>query len=142
MFMHKQITLQNASKSPLKYPLLSLKPGLNAQLIINADDFGSNSDINAAIVSCFEKKLINSTTIMVNMKGFEEAVKLASVHGLKNNIGLHVCLTEGKSLTDLSGTGLTDQNGNFITGKIFSKPSILLSPSTRGKIKTEIKAQF
>src|SRR4051812_20282926 len=141
--MHSQITVQNTSKALEKYPALGLKPDLSAQLIINADDFGGDSDINAAIVSCFKKKLINSTTIMVNKEGFEEAVRLASVHGLKNNIGLHVNLTEGKTLTDLSGTGLTDHNGNLIMGgKVFSKPGMLISSSTRSKIKTEIKAQY
>jgi predicted glycoside hydrolase/deacetylase ChbG (UPF0249 family) len=115
---------------------------LGSKLIINADDFGYNSNINAAIVTCFKKNLITSTTIMVNMDGFEEAIRLASVHRLESNIGLHVNLTEGKPLTDLSGTGLTDQNGNFIMQVVFSKPSILISPSTRKKIKTEIKAQY
>src|SRR4051794_35950963 len=117
--MHNQMTLQNASGFLLKYPSPSLKSSSGAQSIINADDFGCNSNFNAAIVSCFEKNLINSTTIMVNMEGFEEAVKLASIHGLKNSIGLHVNLTGGRPLTDLSGTGLTDQNGNYILGKIF-----------------------
>jgi predicted glycoside hydrolase/deacetylase ChbG (UPF0249 family) len=140
--MHSQMTLQSASKVLLKYPAPSLQRDLSAQLIINADDFGANSDINAAIVSCFEKNLINSTTIMANMEGFEEAVKLASVHGLKNNIGLHVNLTQGKPLTDLSGTGLTDEHGNFIAGKIFAKPGMLLPQSTRSKIKKEIEAQY
>ncbi|TKK70335.1 ChbG/HpnK family deacetylase [Ilyomonas limi] len=113
----------------------------NSKLIINADDFGCNSIINAAIVSCFCKGIINSTTIMVNMDGFEEAVKLAYHNGFANNIGLHVNLTEGHPLTDLAGTGLTNQNGQFIM-QAASNPRNLLSPFTKSKIKSEIREQY
>ena len=43
--------------------------------IINADDFGLSSSVNK-IVESFNNGLINSTTLMANMPGFEEAVEL------------------------------------------------------------------
>lgn len=46
-------------------------------MIINADDFGYNQSVNRAIDECFKKKLINRTTIMVNMPYAEEAAVLA-----------------------------------------------------------------
>ena len=46
-------------------------------LFVNADDFGLSHEVNMAIVEAFKKGLINNTTIMVNMPGFEEAVRLA-----------------------------------------------------------------
>lgn len=110
-------------------------------LIINADDFGYNQNVNSAIVHCFQKNLINSTTIMANMEGFEEAVKLARQHEFTNKIGLHIHLTEGKPITDLSGTGLIDNNGEFIR-KAFSNPNLLFSTSLRNRIKNEIKQQY
>jgi hypothetical protein len=111
------------------------------KLIINADDFGCDKNINAAIVACFQKNIINSATIMVNMDGFEEAIKLANEHGFQNKIGLHVNLTEGKPLTDLSDTGLTDSNGVFIMDAIRS-PRIFFSSHIKRKIKAEIEAQY
>ena len=47
------------------------------KIIINADDFGLNSSVNKAIVESFNNGLINSTTLMANMPGFEEAVEMA-----------------------------------------------------------------
>ena len=111
------------------------------KLIINADDFGYSDNINAAIVSCFQKDIINSTTIMVNMEGFDEAVKLAREHGFADKIGLHINLTEGKPLTDFSGTGLIDENGVFIMEAI-SNPLIFFSHITKNKIKYEIREQY
>lgn len=110
-------------------------------LIINADDFGINSNVNAAIMECFAKDLINSTSLMANMEGFDEAVQLAFEHGLTDRIGLHINLTEGRPLTDLSGTGLTDKYGNFIMGAVW-KVRLAFSPNTRKKIKNEITAQY
>lgn len=111
------------------------------RLIINADDFGYSSPVNTAIVSCFNKELINSTTIMANMENFEEAVSMAYQHGFNNQIGIHINLTEGKPLTDLSGTDMVDQKGRFIMGHI-SKPFSLFSASTLRKIKREMREQY
>lgn len=111
------------------------------KLIINADDFGYSDNINAAIVSCFQKDIINSATIMVNMDGFDEAIKLARQHGFADKIGLHINLTEGKPLTDFSGTKLIDENGVFIM-KAISNPLIFFSSFTKNKIKSEIREQY
>lgn len=113
----------------------------NPRLIINADDFGYNHSVNIAIVSCFKKGIINSTTIMANMEGFEEAVRMAYQNNFKDKVGLHVNLTEGFPLTDMSGTGLVDQHGKFVMG-VISKPFILFPPATRRKIKLEIISQY
>lgn len=112
-----------------------------SRLIINADDFGYNSNVNAAIVSCFQKKLINSTTMMANMIGFEEAVELAGRYGFKGKIGVHINLSEGKPLTDLWETDLIDQTGEYIMKAAFH-PYLLFSLYTRKKIKAEIRAQY
>ena len=68
-------------------------------IIINADDFGLNSSVNKAIVESFERGLINNTTLMAIMPGFEEAVDLARKHDLTKKIGAHLVLTEGFPLT-------------------------------------------
>jgi chitin disaccharide deacetylase len=68
-------------------------------IIINADDFGLNSSVNNAIKRLFNDKLINSTTLMANMPGFEEAVELAFNNKFQNRIGIHLNLDEGQLLT-------------------------------------------
>ena len=44
-------------------------------MVINADDFGYSESVNKAISDCFEKGLINRTTIMVNMPQAEAKVR-------------------------------------------------------------------
>jgi len=67
---------------------------------INADDFGLKSSVNKAIIEAFDKNYINSTTLMANMSGFDEAVYLIHKHQLNLKIGAHLVLTEGLPLTD------------------------------------------
>jgi predicted glycoside hydrolase/deacetylase ChbG (UPF0249 family) len=69
-------------------------------MIINADDFGYNSKINRAIVESFERGYCSSTTIMINMPGFDEASQLLHERRLQNHTGIHFVLTEGSPLTD------------------------------------------
>ena len=45
-------------------------------IYINADDFGLGTSVNKAIVECFNSGIINSTTLMANMPGFDEAIEL------------------------------------------------------------------
>jgi chitin disaccharide deacetylase len=68
--------------------------------VVNADDFGLNSTVNHAIIESFRKGLINSTTLMANMPGFDEAIELAHNDKIYNNIGIHLNITEGIPLTD------------------------------------------
>jgi predicted glycoside hydrolase/deacetylase ChbG (UPF0249 family) len=81
-------------------------------IIANADDFGSNASVNRAIVCCFEKGYINSTSLMTNMPGFEEAIELIHSKPFIKNIGVHINLAEGKPLTDIKSDYL-NQEGNW-----------------------------
>ena len=69
-------------------------------VVINADDFGLNSSVNRAIVELFERGLVQSTTLMANMPGFDEAVEMAHQEHLTGKIGIHLVLTEGTPLTE------------------------------------------
>lgn len=70
------------------------------QLIINADDFGLNTDANHSILEAFQQGLCSSTTLMANMPGFEEACEIAHEHKLTDSVGLHLNLGEGYPLVD------------------------------------------
>jgi predicted glycoside hydrolase/deacetylase ChbG (UPF0249 family) len=67
---------------------------------VNADDFGMNAETNLAIVEAFASGAISSTTLMVNMPGFEQACELSRSHNLAGKIGVHLNLTEGPPLTE------------------------------------------
>lgn len=68
-------------------------------LIINADDFGLSPGVNKGIIEAYQAGGISSTTLMVNMPCFADAVRLASLHP-ELGVGLHVNLTYGRPVSD------------------------------------------
>ena len=108
-------------------------------LIVNADDFGQSAVVNRAILDCFQKGLISSTTIMANMPGFDEAVELALAKGLQQNIGVHLNLTDGEPLVSAlrSNSSLCDKTGRFRRFR-----NRLLSASDCRMIAAEVSAQI
>jgi predicted glycoside hydrolase/deacetylase ChbG (UPF0249 family) len=70
------------------------------KLIINADDFGADHQINLAVLRAFESGLCSSSTLMANMPGFEEACEMVHDRGLASHVGLHLTLTQGSPVTE------------------------------------------
>ncbi|MEG0276376.1 MAG: ChbG/HpnK family deacetylase [Coprobacillus sp.] len=88
------------------------------QLLIRGDDLGYSEAVTLGMISAYEKGLVNSMALMVNMPYASEAVLLAKKHkGLC--LGLHVNVTNGKALApkELIPT-LIDDNGVFISSRI------------------------
>ena len=85
------------------------------RLIINADDFGWDENRTKAVLEAYRRGIVTTTTTMVNMPWFEKAVEMATGTGLFQNIGLHLCLTEGFPLTKtIRGSRLfCRENGSF-----------------------------
>lgn len=80
-------------------------------LIINADDFGYGSGINNGIIDSYQNGILTSTTLMANMPGFDQAVKLAKANpGL--GVGVHLVLTCGAPLL-ADQSSITAENGEF-----------------------------
>ncbi len=75
------------------------------RLIINADDFGFTSDVNAGIVHAHGHGILTSTTLMANGDAFEDAVRLAK-ETPSLDIGCHLVLVQGRSL--ISGQPLPE----------------------------------
>jgi predicted glycoside hydrolase/deacetylase ChbG (UPF0249 family) len=111
-------------------------------LIINADDFGLNHNVNTAIVQAFEGGYCSSATIMPNMPGFEEACELVRTHGLADHVGLHVVLTEGYPLTeDVNALRrFCAADGRFQLSR--RQRVIRLTTKEREALRTEMKGQI
>ncbi len=60
-------------------------------LIVNADDWGRNSDATDRCIDCYNKKRISAVSAMVFMEDSERAAEFASKHNL--NVGLHLNYT-------------------------------------------------
>lgn len=83
-----------------------------AKIIFNADDLGYSHGVNQGILFGYQNGVVNSSSLMVNMAYFEEAVEIISDNQL-NNIGLHFNLTEGKPILKNHRT-IVDDEGNFL----------------------------
>ena len=110
-------------------------------IIANADDFGLKTSINKAILYCFEKGYINSTSLMTNTACFDEAADIFHSNPVMHNIGVHVNLSEGKPLTNFSQAKYLDENGNWDNARILSKKQIL-SSGAKVAFSKEIHAQI
>ncbi len=84
------------------------------KIIINADDFGLTEGVNNGIVRAYREGILTSASLMVNMPGFEDALKLIRENpGL--DIGIHINIVRGKPvLPAYKVRTLTDKNGFFL----------------------------
>jgi hopanoid biosynthesis associated protein HpnK len=83
------------------------------QLIVNADDFGLTAGINRAVIEGHCCGIITSATLMANMPGFDEAVRLAREHP-SLDVGLHFNITQGRPVADAAKVrSLIDGHGEF-----------------------------
>jgi chitin disaccharide deacetylase len=68
--------------------------------VIVADDFGLDAPTTSGMLQAFQEGLISATSLLANMPGFDGAVAAAHDRRLRGAVGVHLNLTEGKSLTD------------------------------------------
>jgi len=90
---------------------------MSKQVIINADDFGLSPGVNEGIIQAYQAGGITSTSMMVNMPGFDHALSLArSLPDL--GIGLHFNLTYGRPVSDPALVpSLVKPDGSFHQGQ-------------------------
>ena len=69
-------------------------------MIINADDWGSDSATNSCTLKCVLNRVVSSVSAMVFMKGSEEGALLALQHGVA--VGLHLNFTAPFSMSGCS----------------------------------------
>ncbi|MCM3701554.1 carbohydrate deacetylase [Paenibacillus macerans] len=82
-------------------------------VIINADDFGLSPAVNCGIIEAYQAGGVTSTSLMVNMPGFGDALSRAeAAPGL--GIGLHFNLTYGRPVSSPKDVpSLVGENGGF-----------------------------
>jgi chitin disaccharide deacetylase len=112
-------------------------------LIINADDFGYSLTVNQAILRSFERKFVNSTSLMANMAGFDDAIDMMNRHAvLQGRVGVHLNLTEGYPITRLLH-GLPvfcDESGRLVYDR--QRALIRLGRKEKDGLYGELKAQL
>jgi hopanoid biosynthesis associated protein HpnK len=71
------------------------------RLIVNADDLGISPGTNRAIADCFARGIVTSASLLINMPAAEDALRVVREHPTLA-VGLHVCLTSGRSVLPAS----------------------------------------
>lgn len=105
------------------------------RLILNGDDFGISRGVNAAMIDCYQKGVMNSCSMMTNMPAAKEAAQLM-LENPNLSVGIHFNLTVGYPLTKNLKT-LVKADGSF--NKAMLKDSRHVDPE---EIYTELQAQM
>jgi predicted glycoside hydrolase/deacetylase ChbG (UPF0249 family) len=92
------------------------------RLIINADDFGISQGVNIGIIEAAVAKVVTSTSMIVNLPGFADALDRA-VSCPSLSLGLHLNLTVGRPLADVPS--LTRRR----TGEFYPLPMLIARAS-------------
>jgi len=111
-------------------------------LIINADDFGKSRDINEAIMAAMDSNLCKDATLLVNFENSTEAAYMAIAANRKNNVGIHVNLTEGYALTNKIKNESRFCNNEGLFHYKREKRIIHLSKSEKIAVYEEIESQI
>lgn len=108
---------------------------------------GISPGVNAAIIEAFEKGILNSTSLMMNVAYTRKAIQLIKTRGKNLSVGIHLNLTNQQNQKPLANPKdislLVDQNGHLKHGFV----GLLLCSVIHGKTfqkqcETEIKAQI
>ncbi len=112
-----------------------------ARLIVTADDLGLDEGANAAVVRSFTLGLVSHASLIVNLRGFQDACRLAQAHRLQDRIGLHLNLTEGTPLTEGIRRTPLCADGRFVPVTRYRYYNVL-SARTRRAVADETAAQI
>lgn len=110
-----------------------------AGFLITADDFGITPRISAGMMQLAQKGKIHRLSLMTNMPGTEEAIRLAAVNP-QVIYGLHFNLTEQNSLTGVL-SGVTDPETGFYSRSKLLK-SVLIGKIKSVQVRQELEAQY
>ncbi|GAB2979786.1 hypothetical protein GCM10027049_13910 [Mucilaginibacter puniceus] len=115
---------------------MSIRTGL----IVNADDLGLSKSVNEAILFCYKKGYINSSSIITNTPFFDETAQLVKDNEVIINLGVHINFAEGKPITNFKYAEYLNHNGEWDWEKT-KKYSNSLNTEVKNAFLTELYAQ-
>ena len=113
---------------------------MKRRLIVNADDYGRTPSVSRGILDAHLNGIVSTTTVMINLPGALEDVRMGIECAPTLGFGVHINLTFGKPLTPPDRVpSLIDANGWFHEKDlIFNNPEML----DLAEAKMECKAQI
>ncbi len=106
------------------------------KLIINGDDLGISSVIDAGIIKAYKDGILTDATIIVNQDIFKDTIQLCKEHDIP--VGVHLNLTFGEPILNSHKT-LVDKNGVFFNENIVCDENNYFD---KEEIKNEFSAQI
>ena len=113
------------------------------QLIVNADDFGLHSLINAGIIKGHQEGFITSTSLMPSAPCWQEAVRLAKENP-RLGIGVHLTLVGGvpSVLPKEQVSSLLDDDGLFLPDYVAFAKRYYSGAVKKAELEAELRAQL
>ncbi len=107
---------------------------------VTADDFGISSQVNQAIISVAQRKIVDHVSILANMVTRKDIRSL--ITKVKVKYSIHINLVEGKPISPTSQIpSLVNQKGYFNSSYIFL-PRLLLGLININEVGIEITSQI
>lgn len=112
------------------------------RLIVNGDDFGLSSQVNAGIVYAHTHGVLTNTSLMVTGSAWQEAVALAKETPTLS-VGLHLTLVQGRAVcAPHLLTRVTQSSGNFSDNPTTAGLRYFFSRQAREQLRDECRAQI
>ena len=112
------------------------------QLVVNADDFGLDPAINAAVAQAHTGGILTSASLMVAAPHCEEAVAFAKAHP-RLGVGVHLCLVQSRAAAPVEKIpSLADADGNLPRSPFALSARITFDRRLLADIETELRAQM
>jgi len=113
-----------------------------SRIILNADDFGGSTSINAAVLQAHREGVLTSASLMVTGGAVEEAVALTrKMPSLA--VGLHLVVVAGRpALAPQRVPHLVNGNGRFSDDPLRAGLHYFFSRAARRELAQEVEAQF
>jgi hopanoid biosynthesis associated protein HpnK len=115
---------------------------ISQSLVVNADDFGATSSINAAVMEAFGFGSLRSASLIVTGDAVDEAVQLARENP-SLAVGLHLVVAGGRPASPPERLPhLVDHAGRLPAQPFRLGAKVSLHSAARAEMRSEIEAQF
>ncbi|MEJ2606759.1 MAG: carbohydrate deacetylase [Anaerolineales bacterium] len=111
------------------------------QLIVNADDYGRTEGVSRGIRRAHLEGIVSTTTVMMNLPGAAEAVRLAKEESPQLGLGVHLNVTYGEPLSPkVKRSSMTDSLGRLPPKEFFFQhPGRIVPDDVKREWRTQIE---
>ena len=111
-------------------------------LVVNADDFGIDPAVNAAIIKAHTNGLLTSASLLIGAPHAAEAVEFARAHP-NLGVGIHLCLVQDRSTAPPEKVpALATANGQLPSSPFALSARLLAHRRLDADIETELRMQI